>query len=223
LSKCDQALIRQRMVAGLRNVDDHLAQAVADGLGLPELPDPLPAARHPKVDLPPSAALSIDRNGPNSFSGRKLGVLICDGADAALLSQLRAAAEERGVTVELVAPTVGGVSLSDGALVPADHKIDGGPSVLFDAVALLLTADGAATLSQLPAARDFVTDAYAHAKFLGYTDTAGAMFDAVGLAGKADPGFVLLDGRESIDTLLQQCAQLRYWAREAGLAAPLLS
>lgn len=47
------------MVAGLRNVDGELAQRVADGLGMSELPDPLPPAREPVTDLPPSLALSI--------------------------------------------------------------------------------------------------------------------------------------------------------------------
>src|SRR5438270_1776013 len=38
LSKCDKVEIRARMVAGLRNAHEDLARAVADGLGLPELP-----------------------------------------------------------------------------------------------------------------------------------------------------------------------------------------
>ena len=38
LSKCDSEAIRTRMVAGLRNVGDDLAGAVAEGLGLPGLP-----------------------------------------------------------------------------------------------------------------------------------------------------------------------------------------
>ena len=42
LSKCDREAIRTRMVAALGNVDEDLARSVADGLGLPELPDPLP-------------------------------------------------------------------------------------------------------------------------------------------------------------------------------------
>ena len=38
LSKCEREEIRARMVAGLRNVDEDLAAAVAEGLGLRELP-----------------------------------------------------------------------------------------------------------------------------------------------------------------------------------------
>jgi catalase len=222
LSKCDEEAIRLRMLAGLRNVDETFAQAVADGLGVTTMPDPLPPARTPVTELAPSAALSIVGNGPDSFSGRKIGVLICAGADADVLNELREAAVKRGVTVEVVAPTVGGVLMSDGKLVTADYKIDGGPSVLFDAVVLLLTADGIATLSEIPQARDFLTDAFAHCKFIGHTAAAMTMFEAVGLAGKADPGFVLLGDDGSVDALLEQCAQLRYWPREASFAAPML-
>ena len=109
LSKCDKPAIRSRMVAALRNVDQDLARSVADGLGLAKLPDALAPARKPVRDLAASPALSILANGPDSFAGRKLGILVTDGADAAKLAELTAAAEEAKVNVELVAPAVGGV------------------------------------------------------------------------------------------------------------------
>ena len=91
LSKCDREAIRIRMVAGLRNVGDDLAGAVAEGLGLPGLPDPLPAAREPVRDLSASPALSILVNGPDSFAGRKIGILVTDGVDAAKLEEVKSA------------------------------------------------------------------------------------------------------------------------------------
>jgi catalase len=211
LSKCDRVEIRSRMVAGLRNVDEDLAAAVAAGLGL-DLPDPVTPARPPITDLPESPALSILLNGPDGLAGRKLGVLVSDGADAGLLEELRAAADAEKVVVEIVAPTVGGVSGSDGKVITADQKIDGGPSVLYDAVAILTSADGVDGLAAHPAARDFVTDAYAHAKFVGYTEAASPLFADVGLADKLDDGFVAL---ESVDPagFLGRCAALRYWER----------
>src|SRR2546421_62518 len=215
LSKCDRVDIRTRMVAGLRNVDEDLARGVAEGLGLRTLPDPLPPARQPVTDLAPSPALSILRNGPESFAGRRLGVLLTDGADAELLTALQDAAAAAQVTVELVAPTVGGVETSDGAVLAADQKIDGGPSVLYDAVAILTGKEGAAMLAQQPAARDFVTDAYAHAKFIGYTSGAEALFAAAGLANLIDDGFVPLADGTGVDGFLARCAELRYWQRQA--------
>ncbi len=215
LSKCEREDIRLRVLAGLRNVDEGLARAVADGLGVGGLPDAATPAREPITRLPASPALSILANPPANFAGRKLGVLVTDGCDAALLADLRQRAEAAEVTVELVAPTVGGVTDSNGAPVVADEKLDGGPSVLYDAVALLPAADAVAKLATMPAARDFVSDAFAHCKFIGYVGAATSLFDAIGIADKVDEGFVVLDDKEAIGALMDKCAQLRFWQREA--------
>jgi catalase len=84
LSKVERVDIRARIVSHLLNIDAPLAATVADGLALP-LPDPAHAARPTITDLPPSDALSILKNGPLSFKGRKLGILLTDGSDATLL------------------------------------------------------------------------------------------------------------------------------------------
>jgi catalase len=217
LSKVGKPAIRTRMVAALRNVDQDLARSVANGLGLAELPDALPPAREPITDLAASPALSILANGPDSFLGRKLGILVTDGADAAKLAELTTAAEEAEVTVELVAPAVGGVEASDGHRVPADQKIDGGPSVLYDAVIVLAAQDGAEALAVLPAARDFVTDAYAHCKFIGYTSDAAPLFEAAGLSRLMDDGFINLD-ETAVAEFISRCARLRFWSRQLSAA-----
>ena len=215
LSKCERREIPLRVLAGLRNVDDDLARGVADGLGVEDLPDAVVPARTPVTDLPPSSALSILANGPESFAGRKLGILVTDGVDAALLAALGEACAGRNVTVEVVAPTVAGLLDSGGKAVAVDQKLDGGPSVLYDAVALLPTAQGADMLSTMPAARDFVNDAFAHCKFIGHARTAEALVRAVGLGDHVDDGFVMLDEDGSAGALIDKCAQLRFWDREA--------
>jgi catalase len=217
LSKCDSEAIRTRMVAGLRNIGDDLAGPVAEGLGLPGLPGPLPAAREPVRDLPASAALSILANGPDSFTGRKIGILVTDGVDAAKLEEVKSAAEQGKVNVELIAPAVGGVETSDGNHAPADQKIDGGPSVLYDAVVLLASKHGAPALAAQPAVRDFLADAYAHCKFIGYTGDASPLFEAAGLGGLTDDGFVSLDEHSAAD-FISRCAKLRFWPRQAAIA-----
>ena len=119
LSKVETPAIRTRMVSHLLNVDEGLAKKVAQGLGLKELPKAAEPARPVKKDLPPSPALSIVRNGPKDFKGRKLGVLLTDGFDAQLLAALEQAAKAEGAIVEIVAPTVGGIAASDGKAIPA--------------------------------------------------------------------------------------------------------
>ena len=212
LSKCDKVQIRTRMVAGLRNVDEGLAGAVAAGLGL-DLPEKAPAAREPVADLAASPALSIIGTGPAGIAGRKLGVLVFDGVDAALVSGLRAAAEAEQVAVEIVAPIIGGVTSSDGKPIPADQKVDGGPSVLYDVVAVLGSTRGVQELIQHPAVRDFVTDAYAHAKFVGYSSSVRRLFESCGLPDDLDGGFMCLDEIDPAG-FLRRCAALRYWERD---------
>jgi catalase len=221
LSKCGREDIRVRMVAGLRNVDEELAATVAEGLGLLELPDATEPARAPRADLPPSPALSIIERGPDSFAGRKIGVLVTNGADAETLAALRAAAGAEQSVVEIVAPAVGGVDASDGTRVRADQQIDGAPSVLYDAVVVLASPGGARALSARPAARDFVTDAVAHCKFIGYTSAASVLFEAAGLPSDPaglDEGFVSLDDYPPAE-FLTRCRQLRHWDRQRAVIA----
>jgi len=153
LSKVRRPDIRARMVSHLLNIDADLAETVAEGLGLPALPAPAQAARPTVMDLPPSDALSILKNGPANFKGRKLGILMSDGADAALFKALVAALDKVDAAYQVIAPKIGGVTLSDGTAVAANHKIDGGPSVLFDAVAVVVAEAGAAMLANDAAAK----------------------------------------------------------------------
>lgn len=162
-------------------------------------------------DLPASRALSILQNGPQSFAGRKIGVLAGPGADPGLVADLRTAAEQEQATLEFIAPAIGGVAASDGSWISADQKIDGGPSVLYDAVVVLCSTEGASELSGNAAARDFVTDAYAHYKFIGHCADAEPLFAAAGLSPLRDGGFIQLgDGRKATD-FVTACRELRFW------------
>jgi catalase len=216
LSNCETPAIRERVVSHLLNIDKDLAQTVATGLGLSALPKAAPPAAQPKMDLKPSDALSILKNGPKEFKGRKLGILITDGIDADMLKAVETAATEVGATVERVAPTVGGVEANDGTHLPAHRKIDGGPSVLFDAVAILVSEAGVEALLKLPPVRDFVADAYAHYKFCGFTPAAVSLFAKAGLPKELDKGFVKLAQPADAKGFIQACAALRFWDRADG-------
>jgi catalase len=110
------------------------------------------------------------------------------------------------------------VEASDGSRVTADQKLDGGPSVLYDAVVLLLSERGGPALAGLPAARDFVADAYAHCKFIGYVGDPAPLLVAAGLsADMVDDGFVNLNGGSAAN-FLTTCGALRFWPRQASIA-----
>ena len=214
LSKVETLEIRERMVAHLLNVDADLAKQVAEGLGLKRLPKPADAARPTRGDLKASPALSILRNGPESFKGRKVGALVSDGVDAKLLAALRKALEAEGAALKIVAPRIGGVKASDGSLVEADEKVDGGPSVVFDAVAVLTDEKGAEKLAGMPPARDFVSDAFAHKKFIIYTAAAALLLSKAGVENR-DDGMIELGKTQDAKGFVKACRQLRHWERDA--------
>ncbi len=218
LSKVETPVIRERMVSHLMNIDQGLAQKVADNLGIVSLPKPADAAVKPRTDLDASPVLSIVNRGPQRFEGRKLGILVTDGTDAALLKKLMRAIEKEKGTVEIIAPKVGGVTLSDGNRLPAQQMLDGGPSVLYDAVAVLPGAEGAGMLALAPPARDFLADAFVHCKFIAHSPEAASLLAKAGIDAP-DEGVTALSAAKDVDAFVGKLGQLRFWAREPKVSA----
>ena len=218
LSKVKTPVIRERMVSHLLNIHETLAARVGEALGLKAMPIPADAAVPTRTDLDPSPALGIVEKGPQRFEGRKLGILITDGTDAALLKALQAAVTKAGATFDIIAPRIGGARTSDEKLVEADQRIDGGPSVLYDAVAVLPSAAVMDDLVRESTARDFVADAFAHCKFIGYVDAALPLFEKAGIGQPdMDEGFVNLAGSKDVTGFIESLGQLRVWSREPNV------
>jgi len=222
LSNVEREDIRKRMISHLRNVDEDLAQKVATGLGITTLPDAAIPKKTPRTNLPASDALSIIKNGPNNIKGRKFGFLLTDGADAGLYKTLTKAVSDAGATYELICPVVGGVDLSDGKHIIGDRKIDGGPSVAFDFVAILASKLGVTKLIQLPPSRDFVSDAFAHYKYIAYSPEVAPLLKKAGIADELDDGCFELNGDVDISSFIMKCCNLRYWDRERKMKSPPL-
>lgn len=214
LSKVETPEIRARLVAHLPNIDSDLAQNVASGLGMQAIPEAHEPAVAPDTSLQPSMGLSILKNAPDSFKGRKLGVIITDGIDDDLLNALSHAVVSEGAKLELIAPAIEGVTTRQGTRIMADQKIDGAPSVLYDAVAVLATEETAEHLSNLHPVRCFALDAMAHAKFIGFTPAAEVLFQTKG-ATEPDAGMFTLSDSGDPDAFLKACRALRYWDRLA--------
>ncbi len=207
LSKVSLDHVRERMMGNLRNVDEALAKRVADGLGVP-LPKKTAAAADP-IDLPPSPALRIIGKYPDSLKGRKIGILIADGSDGETIKALQDAAKAAGAAVEIIAPKVGGAKLKDGSTLKADHQLAGAPSVLFDAVALILSEQGCQTLLGEGAAVDFAKDAFGHLKAIGHTPQAQPLLDKAGV----EPDAGVVDLSQDVKAFMQPAAT-RQWDRE---------
>lgn len=213
LSKVERLAIRERVVSHLLNVDADMAKAVADGLGFTALPDKAEAAMETNINLPTSDALSILKNPPASFAGRKLGILCSDAIDDDELESVLSALKSEKANYEIVAPTIGGIVTKSGMHVPAQQKIDGGPSVLYDAVAILLSSEGAKAVSAIPEAKDFVMDAHAHKKFIIYNKEAQKLLKETNLDGKLDNGYLPVESLSATD-IVNRLSEMRFWARK---------
>jgi catalase len=211
LSKCAEPSIRARIVAHLRNIEEDMAALVADRLGLAAMPAPAPAAHPTRTDLQPSPALSIQSNPPDSFKGRVMGVMLSDGFDGSLLATLEKSVAKAGGLIKIIAPRVGGVLCSKNNLHEVHEKIGSAPSVLFDAVAILLGQDSLATT---PAALTFLTEAHQHCKYIGWSEGASALVAVCGLSGAEDDAFCALTDTASVQSFVKGCKALRHWPRE---------
>lgn len=207
LSKVTLAHVRERVLANLQNVDETLAQRVADGLNLP-----LPKASDPGVapiDLDASLALRIVGKYPDTLKGRKVAILVADGSDGAVVDAVKAAVEGDGGSVFIVAPKIGGAKLKDGKTLVADGQLAGSPSVLFDAVAIILSENGCAQILKEGAAVDFAKDAFGHLKAIGHTPEAQPLLDKAGV----EPDAGVIDLSKAPKSFLAP-ARTRQWDRE---------
>jgi catalase len=136
LSKVETLKVRVRTVSHLRNIDDALAQRVADGLALPALPDPAPTAT-PVRDMPPAPEVRvIGRNKPTLQ-----GAASASCSTKALMRgdcQPEQGRRKAGADVKLVAPR-GWRHAERWRMQAADGQLAGTPSAVFDAVAVVLS------------------------------------------------------------------------------------
>jgi catalase len=210
LSKVEHRHVREAMVGHLRNIEEDLARRVADGLGLEAMPTaPKPAAPVQKMKLSP--ALQIIGKMKDTLQGRAIGILIADGSDGDLVKKIKKAAIAAGAAVKIVAPKVGGAKLAGGSLLPSDGQLAGMPSVLFDAVAIILSEEGAKALSLESAAIDFVRDAFGHLKAIAADEGAQTLLKVANI--RNDAGVVSAND----ETAFIAAAKTRQWGREKSV------
>ena len=208
LSKVDALHVRQAMVGHMLHIDADLATRVATGLALVPMPAAPPAAV-PVTDMALSPALQIIGKMKDTLEGRCVGILVNDGSDGAIVGALKSAVLAAGARVKIVAPKVGGAKLADGSLLPAHGQLAGTPSVMFDAVAIVLSDAGAQMLCAEGSAIDFVRDAFGHLKAMAVDRGGQALLQKAGIA--PDAGVMSAGNAKAFIA----AAKTRQWDREA--------
>jgi len=214
LGKVETAAIRTRMLGHLNLIEAELGKRVAAALGMAGQADRIKPAVAPTDPRRPSPALSLIAKAPATLAGRKIGILATDGADAALLAAIAKAAKSAGAATALIAPKAGGIKDSAGKARPADGALAASPSVVFDAVAIVCSHEGAAELAGNAAALDWLRDAFSHLKAIGHVPAAAALFEAAGVQTEADEGIVSLASGSGLKAFIDTAKRHRIWDRE---------
>ncbi|SJM90371.1 hydroperoxidase HPII(III) (catalase) [Crenothrix polyspora] len=211
LSKLEHPHIRTAMVGHLRHIEESLAQRVGVGLGMHDLPT-APVTAVAVQQLPASPALQIIGNMKDTLEGRVIGLLLADGSDAASIEAVQNAVIRAGAVVKCVALTIGQVTLEDGRVLDIDGQLAGTPSVMFDAVVIILSDQAAAKLAKEAAAVDFIRDAFGHLKAIGFDRGGEALLKAAGIG--SDEGVMAIE--DNVDSFVT-AAKTRQWGRETSV------
>jgi len=225
LTKVQTVAIRQRVVAQLRNVAEELARGVADGLGMTELPDPLPSVleRAPKAEVQTSPSLSMfARPGQVGINTRRIAILVADGVDGEALTRLHAGLGAQGAVPRFVGIKLGDVQSGKGDPIAAEVSLEAAPSVVWDAVVLPDGQAGVAALSRSGHALEFIKDQYRHCKPILALGAAGSLLEAARIPAKLPSGAedpALLRFRESggdtaLEAFVQAITRHRCFERE---------
>lgn len=214
LSKVEAKPIRCRMLGHLNLIDPQLGAVVAEAMGMEgQAQFVTPAV--PVKDFAPSPAVSLQSQMKETLKGRKVGVLLGDGFDSSLLHQLQGAVEAEQACLVKVTPRIGGAKNSEGILFAGDMALSGGPSIFFDAVAVLGSEDSIAQFAREAAAVDWVRDAFGHLKVIGFSDPSQPLLAAAGV--NPDDGVLALTAKETVKAFVTTARRARIWSREPAL------
>ena len=137
LSRVQTPAVRERMVSGLMNVAAELAEGVAAGLGIREMPAPMPKVMTrdvtPEVSVSPALSL-FARPGDGSIRTRRVAILVADGCDGEPLVALADRLTSEGAVPRFVSTTLGSVQPAAGDAIEVDVSLEAAPAVLYDAL-----------------------------------------------------------------------------------------
>jgi catalase len=216
LGKVETPEVRCRALGHIKNVDAALCERVEQALGMQGQAYDIPPAIAP-IEMAPSPVLSLLGKATPTLEGRKIGVLLSDGFELAIVDLLLASAEGEGAVVELIGPHIGEVKSDGDAAVSPNHAIAAAPSVLFDSVVLAVSEAGAEAMKREAAVLNFVRDAYAHLKIIGFTASSMPLLEMAGI--DFDDGVVELDSSGGAIAYIDVAKKGRLWPRAAVIKA----
>ena len=219
------AAVCERVIVQLRNVDEELATAVADGIGVTDLPEPLPKAlpRAPKPEVQTSKALSLlARPGEEGIKTRRVAILVADGTDGEAALAIHEALAAAGAVPRFIGVKLGQVTSASGEPLDVEISLETAPAVVWDAMIVPDGQDAADELSTRGHALEFLKDQYRHCKPILLIGAAKALLEVAGIpatlpSGEADVGLLQFDAAKTdaaIPAFIAALTHHRNFARE---------
>jgi catalase len=222
LSRVQTPAVRERMVSGLLNVARELAEPVAAGLGIRDLPAPMPKVLTkditPEVSVSPALSL-FARPGDGSIRTRRVAIVVADGCDGDAVAIADRLTDE-GAVPRFVSTTLGAVQPVTGDEIEIDVSLEAAPAVLYDALVLPNGADAVTTLRGDGRTLEFIKDQYRHCKPILALGESDQLLEACGIKttlpnGDPDTGVLLAsDAASVIDDFVAAMAKHRHFVRE---------
>nr|AAQ91615.1 group II large subunit catalase [Antonospora locustae] len=211
LSKVTSPAIQMRVISHLLNINEDLAKNIAHNLGVRELPKPAPMLVPKKEGIKESPALSIIKNGPVTFKGRRLGLLVSENSDFSLIDGIDTRMKMEEAELVVIAPKIQGLRTESSGWRKPSQCLQSTLAAWYDAVALLLST---ADLKKMdgPALVSFVQDSYYNYKFIAFSGDVAPLMERLGI--QKDDGMVEIRDNCDWDTFITKCRKLRYWQRK---------
>jgi len=223
LSRVQTAAVRERMVSGLLNVARELAEPVAAGLGIRDLPAPMPKVLKkditPEVSVSPALSL-FARPGDGSIRTRRVAIVVADGCDRDAVTAIADRLTGEGAVPRFVATTLGAVQPATGDEIEIDISLEAAPAVLYDALVLPNGADAVTTLGGDGRTLEFIKDQYRHCKPILALGWSAELLAAAGIDpalpdGRPDPGLIVASKASAVtDDFVAAIAKHRHFDRE---------
>ena len=225
LSKVTVPAIRERTVSMLRNASEDLAQKVAAGLGMLEIPAAMPRALEdpakPELEVSPALSLAA-RPSQVGISARKVAILIAPGVVGKSVKAIQAALAAAGAVPKFVAPRIGAVKSVEGDILLADASLENEPGFLFDSLVLPDGEQAVAALAADAHTMEFIQNQYRHCKSILVLGASNRLTMKAGLpdalpTGEVDPGLIFAmagDAEKSASAFMAAMALHRHFERE---------
>ena len=205
LGKVKSKSVREQNARMWANVDNGMAQAIADHIGV----DHPPKVNYPAPPDYPSLSLM---NTPFYAATQKIGIVIADDFPAEEVGQVLKSFDENQVFYDIISDNLGSITSSDGTKVSANQTFTTTYPVLYDSIYLVGGKMRNPRLLKQEMEKYF-KNAYKFYKPIGIAAGAEKYFAAPAKSNNLKGVVFAKDNKQFANAFLQAIAKQRFWDR----------